>query len=131
VKEEKDTKLYFKVTERMRCQYKYKLARKERSNEAIVLEFSSTGLIMVVKEYLKPKKALELVIPPPVGPLCLAGEVVSSKMEWYVDDNHKDMYFTTLISFKNISIKNRTYIIQYIYKCKEERRKARIKRLGL
>ena len=127
----KDKKILFTLNDCLSCDYKYKIINKEKEGKATILELSSKGLMMVAKEFLRPGKILEVDIAPPLGPLKLSAEVMHSKLEWYVTDKQKDMYFTTHLSFKNISIKKRTHIISYIYQCKDERRKARYRRLGL
>lgn len=127
----KPGKIVFKIDDCFKCKYRYKIVHREKETEATVLEISSQGFIMITKEFLRPKRILEVDIPEPLGPLRLTAEVKDAKFEWYISDKHKDMYFTTEVIFKNLSLKKRRQIITYIYKCKEERRKARLKRLGL
>lgn len=126
-----DKKIYFTLTDCLGCSYRYKIVNKDKKGKATILELSSKGLIMITKEFLRPGKTLEIDIEPPLGPLTLSADVGHSKLEWYIDDKQKDMFFTTHLVFKNISIKKRTYVISYIYKCKNERRKARYRKPGL
>jgi len=126
-----EKRLFFRLTDRIICTYKYKILKREKKGEAIILELSSGGLMMVCREFLKAGKTLEIDIGPPLGPFKVEAEIVGCKLEWYVTDRKKDMFFTTRATFKNLSSSKRTQIINYIYKCKAERRKARLKRLGL
>jgi|GEM_PF-2262094 len=125
-----EKRLFFRLSDRLNCKYKYKILKEVKDGEATILDLSSGGLMMVSKEFLKPKRILELDIEPPLGPLKVTAEVLDSKLDWYVTDQHKKMYFTIHIRFKNLSISKKTHIINYIYECKAQRRKARLKRLG-
>jgi len=124
-----EKRITFRINDRLNCAYSYKIIKNIRSVKATILNLSSMGLMMITKEFLKPKKELEITVGEPLGPLALNAEVLSSKLEWYVTDKSKDMFFTTHIVFKNVTSAKRAQIIQYIYNCKSQRRKARLKRL--
>ena len=124
-------KIILKLKECLPCAYTHKIVNKEKKGEATILELSNIGLMMIAKEFLRPGKIVNITIAFPQGPFTLSAEIETSRLEWYVDDKHKDMYFTTRLSFKSISTKERATIMHHIYKCKAERRKAKLKRFGL
>ena len=124
-----EKRIVFRISDCLNCGYSYKIIKNVRSAKATILNLSSMGLMMITKEFLKPKKELEITIGKPLGPLTLTAEVLSSKLDWYVTDKNKDMFFTTHVAFKNISSAKRIQVVQCIYSCKAERRRARMGRL--
>ena len=113
----------------LNCNYSYKIAKNTREGKAIILNLSSTGLMMVTNKFLKPKKEIKITISEPLGRLALTAEVLSSSADWYITDTGKDMLFTTRVVFRNVALNEKNKLIQYIYRCRDERGKARIKRL--
>jgi len=127
----KEKKVVFKLIDFSKCSYTYNVVAKEKKGKAEMFEISTDGIAIVAKEFIKKGKIVTVHVSAPLGPLDLITEVESSKLEWYVTDQKKDMRFTTKLVFKDLPPKVRTRIIQYIYRCRKELRDARLKGLGL
>jgi len=119
----------FYLNELLNCRYRYKFLKEIHKGEGIVLSLNKEGFIFLAKEFLSPKKIMEVMIDKPLGPLTVKVEVDSCKMEWYITDKKKELYFTTQVMFKDLSYSDKARIIRYISDCKAERRKARLRRL--
>jgi len=124
-----NTQIVFSISDRINCTYYYRIVKNIRNGKATILVLSNTGVIMITKDFLKPKREVRIVIDKPLGPLELTVEVLSSKPEWYFTDKNKDMFFTVRTVFKNISSAEKARVIKYIYDCKVERHKARTRRM--
>lgn len=127
--EEKRASLRLNVL--IECKYTHEILKKGKSGEAVILNLSGNGCMMLTKEFLKSGKKVRIDISSPLELLELNAEVVSSKAEWYITDRGKEMYFTTRVKFTNTSPDQKRLIIKYIYKCQADLRKARFKKLGL
>lgn len=119
----------FRLEDQLACRYRYVAAQEMKEGDGTVLSLSSTGLMMIAKDFLKTNKEVEFTVSFPAGPFTCKGEIVDSALKWYVEDSGKEMYFKTQVRFKGISASQRAQIIQYIYACKAERRRARAKRV--
>lgn len=111
------------------CKYKYKFLKEMHTGEGLILHLAKEGFVFLAKEFLNPEKIMEVTIDKPLGPLTVKVEVDSCKMDWYITDKKKELYFTTKVIFKDLSYTDKTRIIQYISDRKAERRRARLKRL--
>lgn len=127
----KQKKVIFKLVDFLECAYTYSIVTIEKKGKAPMFEISTEGMTIVAKEFIKKGKIVRVHIAMPPGSLDLITEVASTKLEWYITDEKKDMRFTTKLIFKDLPIKTRTHIIKYIYSCRKEFRDARLKRLGL
>lgn len=121
-----EKRIFSRLSDKLSCKYKYPLPKGERAGDAIVLDLSSGGLKMLSQKFLKAGGVLEGSIEFTSGNIKFEGEVIDSKPEWYVTDKGKELYCTSRIKFKEISLEDKHKIIQYVHKCKEERRKAQI-----
>ena len=119
----------FRLNDCLECTYAHIVRKKEVKNKAIVLDLSSHGLMMITREFLKSGKEVKVVINVPPKSLSLCAKVIDSKIQWYVTDQGKDMYFSTRLAFEKTSASQRDQIIKYVYKCKGERRKAKMKKM--
>ena len=95
-----EKRIVFRISDCLNCGYSYKIIKNVRSAKAAILNLSSMGLMMITKEFLKPKKELEITIGKPLGPLTLTAEVLSSKLGRYVTDKNKDMFLPHTLLLK-------------------------------
>lgn len=115
----------------IKCNYIHKIIKEEKRGEAVILNLSSKGCMMLTKEFLRPGKKLKIDIRAPLERLGLEAEVVDAKPEWYVTDEGKEMYFATRLKFVNTSLEQTKLIIKYVYKCRADLHQARFKKMGL
>jgi c-di-GMP-binding flagellar brake protein YcgR len=121
----KEKRLSLRLQDCLQCTYKYKILRKEKTANAKVTSISSRGLLMICEKLVKAGKEILLSVKFPFGTLETRAEVVDSRLKWYVDDKNKKMRFRTQVKFLDLPTSSRAQIINYIYKCRAERRRAR------
>ncbi|MCP4653081.1 MAG: PilZ domain-containing protein [Candidatus Omnitrophica bacterium] len=111
----------------LKCEYDYLRAGEEIKGEGVVLDISGGGVKMVSKERIAVNRETNLTLEFPDGALKIKGEVLKSKIEWYISDEEKKTFWATSLTFKDISLQERKKIIQYVHDCAQEKREARYK----
>lgn len=121
---------YLRLADCLKCKYRYKVIEKYTEGKGVIFDISGGGVMLVSQTNIPKGKKIKIDFDKPLGPLTLSGEVIRSKVEWYVSDKNKEMHWTIHIKFADISAEDRKKVIQYVYKCATERRKARINKWG-
>lgn len=117
---------FFRLADCLECTFSYKFVNEVKKSDGKIFDISAGGLMLLSNIYLAKDKEIEISIKPPLGPMVLKAKIVRADVEWLVTDKMREKYSQLHVKFLDISAKEQNQIIEYIYKCRAERRKARI-----